>query len=229
MHNPEYRHELKFIIGKQEADLLKKQLSFFCKLDRFSVSDDYSYDIRSLYFDDVMNSGYTDKINGEEYRKKYRIRIYNNSSSVIKLECKHKDDDMTLKDECLIDLETAKALIDGNYKDVKADSALLQQFLIDARLYGLKPSTIVEYRRLAYAYPVSKTRITFDENIRSAKPSQEFFSPTLKTLPIEGNEQIELEVKCNEFLPQHIQILLNEIPKCRVAMSKYALSYEVNE
>ena len=53
------------------------------------------YHVRSLYFDDIHNSGYYEKLNGVGKRKKYRIRIYNHSNSVIKLERKGKEGQYT--------------------------------------------------------------------------------------------------------------------------------------
>lgn len=49
------------------------------------------YLIRSLYFDDCYECAYEEKLAGVEARSKYRIRIYNYSDSIIKLECKHKE------------------------------------------------------------------------------------------------------------------------------------------
>ena len=46
------------------------------------------YHIRSLYFDDYNDSALFEKQSGILKRKKYRIRIYNLSDSVIKLEKK---------------------------------------------------------------------------------------------------------------------------------------------
>ena len=88
MVETEYRYELKYVISNQAAELLKQQLKALMETDSHSVSDEYSYMIRSLYFDDINSSAYFDKLDGVEYRSKYRMRIYNNSKDVIKLECK---------------------------------------------------------------------------------------------------------------------------------------------
>lgn len=222
-----YRYELKFILDRADAAILKKQLALVCKQDPHSIGTDYSYDVRSLYFDDVFHSGYNDKINGVEFRKKYRIRIYNLSTDSIKLECKHKDNEMTYKEDCEISLETAKLLCSGRYGSIRETSALLSKFLVDASLFGLKPAVLVEYRRLAFVYPVSNVRITFDENIRSGRSSFDLFSKELKTYPIEGNDQVEMEIKCDAFMPDHIKAVLSSVDKCRVALSKFALACEV--
>lgn len=226
MEKNDFRHELKFSVNKQEAAFLKKQLGLVCKLDPHSVSDEYSYDIRSLYFDNVYHNGYYDKINGVEYRKKYRIRMYNQNTDVLKFECKYKINDMTLKKDSDIDLKTAKHLINKEYNLVKSDDELVNTFLTEARISGLKPSIIVDYRRLAYVYPVSEVRITFDENISSGGLNYNMFLKRLKVFPVVNEDFVEMEVKYNSFIPEHILCVLNSVNKCRIALSKYALSYE---
>ena len=181
MSKIKYRHELKFVLSQFEAALLKKQLALVCRLDPHSLSNELSYEIRSLYFDDVLNSAFNDKINGERTRKKYRIRIYNNSTDTIKLECKHKVDEWTYKQQQDIDLDTLKKLIAAEYHKIEDANGLLEQFLVDAKIFGLKPSVTVEYKRLAFTFPVSDVRITFDEDIRSGRYEYDI---TKKTLPI---------------------------------------------
>ena len=82
-----YRNEIKFIISKNIAEILKQRLSLIMDLDTNSFNDDNSYFIRSLYFDDEDSKAYYEKIDGVEYRKKYRIRIYNLDDKFIRLEC----------------------------------------------------------------------------------------------------------------------------------------------
>ncbi len=224
MELTQYRHELKFILDPFDAAILKKQLALVCELDPHSISDEISYEIRSLYFDDAQNSALNDKINGERTRKKYRIRIYNMDTGLIKLECKHKDDIWTYKQEQTIDLETCKKLIKKDYMHIEPEGALLKQFLLDAKLFGLKPSVIVEYKRLAFTYPVSEVRITFDEDIRSGLYDTDLLKKNLHTVSAEENDGVEIEVKCNEFIPDHILSILGSVDKSRLAMSKFAMA-----
>ena len=223
----QYRYELKFLLDPYDAAVLKKQLALVCSRDPHSISDDLSYEIRSLYFDDASGSAFADKINGERTRKKYRIRMYNMDTSFIRLECKHKDDTWTYKQEQAISPELCKKLIKGEYSGIEADGVLLRQFLLDARLFALKPSVIVDYKRLAFTYPVSDVRITFDEDIRSGRYEYDFLRKNLNTLSPDLGDAVELEVKCNEFIPEHILAILGSVDKCRMALSKYALAYQI--
>ncbi len=218
----EYRYELKYVISKPIAEMLKKQLSAVMELDKNSKSEKYSYDVRSLYFDDVYSTSLDEKRDGVQFRSKYRIRIYNCSSDYIKLECKHKDIDMTYKEDVELTLPAAKAICEGRYYQIRTDNKFLNKFLANAQIRQLRPSVIVDYRRTAFTHPVSKTRITFDEYIRSGRYDCDLFDENIETVPITKPDEIVLEVKCNDFIPAHITAILNSVPKLRQAISKFA-------
>lgn len=219
----EYRYELKFVISDQAAELLKNQLKQVMDLDEHSVGKDYSYKIRSLYFDDVYSNAYFDKLDGVEYRSKYRIRYYNGDDSVIKLECKHKDENMTYKEDCTLKRELIEAILDCRYGAIKTNNDFLNRFLAEAMVKNLRPSVIVDYKRLAFVYPVSDVRITFDSEIRSGRYNVSLFDENMLTYDVLDDGQQVLEVKCNEFIPAHILSILNSVPMVRQAVSKFAL------
>ena len=223
MKDIEYRYELKFVINRHTAELLKQQLKCLMYLDEHSVSEEYSYQIRSLYFDDPYFTAYSDKVNGEEYRSKYRMRMYNFDDSMIRLECKYKEENMTYKDSCKVSRDVAKGIIDGRYTAIRTNNRFLNVFLAEALAKRLKPSVIVDYRRLALTYPVSEVRITFDEDLRSGRYSHDFFNSDLDTVPLFPEGQLVLEVKCNEYIPAHILAVLSSVPALRQAVSKFAL------
>ncbi|MBR2544958.1 MAG: polyphosphate polymerase domain-containing protein [Erysipelotrichaceae bacterium] len=219
----EYRYELKFVISQSTAELLKKQLRNVMYLDSHSVSEEYSYDIRSIYFDDIYASAYREKVNGEEYRAKYRIRMYNNDPNAISLECKHKDENMTYKESCRISREVTEALLNRQYVRINSKNSFMNRFLADAISRNLVPSVIVDYRRLAFTYPVSEVRITFDEDLHSGRYSTDFFNKDINTIAMYPEGVCVMEVKCNEYIPQHILAILNSVPKLRQAVSKFAI------
>ncbi|MDD7227100.1 MAG: VTC domain-containing protein [Firmicutes bacterium] len=80
------RHEYKHIINYGDYLALKSRLSIFMQTDKHSI--DGQYKIRSIYFDDMNDSCYQDKINGVNKRSKYRLRYYNNDLS-------YNDDNIT--------------------------------------------------------------------------------------------------------------------------------------
>lgn len=219
-----YRNEIKFIINKDTAEILKNKLSLIMDVDTNSVTDDNSYLIRSLYFDDIYSTAYYEKIDGVEYRKKYRIRLYNNDCSFIRLECKYKHENKTSKDQMLIDKNICDKIINGNIDELNINNNdLMTKFVIDYRIKNLRPSIIVDYKRLAYTYPVSDVRVTFDSKIRSGRYNYSMFSEELETYKVIDDNEVVLEVKFNEILPEQIAIVLSTVPMIRQAVSKFAI------
>lgn len=218
-----YRNEIKFVINKDTAEILKNKLSHLMDVDTNSTLEDNSYLIRSLYFDNIYSNAYYEKTDGVEYRKKYRIRLYNGDTSFIRLECKYKHENKTSKDQILIDKSICDKIINGNIEDLDISKPnLLTKFVIDYRSRGLSPSIIVDYKRLAFTYPVSDVRVTFDSKIRSGRYNYNLYDD-LTTYKIIDDNEVVLEVKFNEILPQQIAIVLSTVPMIRQAFSKFAI------
>ena len=226
MNTRKYRHEIKFIISKQMSLILKQRLALAMNVDKNSVNLDNTYFIRSLYFDDINSTAYNEKIDGVLYRKKYRIRIYNNDSSFIRLERKWKHNNMTSKDQLKISKENCIHLLTNQFDNIDKEllnNSLMKEFITDIKVFGLKPSVIVDYKRLAYTYHISEVRITFDERIKSGLYNYNLFNMNRITYDVIDNNEVVLEVKFNEVLPEHISIILQTIPMYRQAVSKFAL------
>ena len=218
-----YRHELKFIISSNMAEILKMKLAPLMDVDANSIYDDKTYLIRSLYFDDMDSSAYYEKMDGVEFRKKYRIRIYNMDDSFIRLECKYKHNNMTSKDQLKISKDVCDKIVNSESLDIDLyDNKFFKQFYVDKTLKGLKPSIIVDYKRLAYTYPISDVRITFDSKIRSGLYNYNLFDENINYYSIIDDDEVVLEVKFNEILPEPIAIILSTVPTARQAFSKFA-------
>jgi hypothetical protein len=220
-----FRYELKYLINNSQAEILKQRLALIMDLDGNSI--DGNYFIRSLYFDDVHNTAYYEKIDGLEEREKYRIRFYNFDRSYIMLELKGKKNNLTYKRQNRITEKEYNDIVEKNYDKIKVeDRKVLEEFINKAKAKNLIPSIIVDYNRRPYVYDVEDVRITFDEDISSGRFNYDLFSKEL--LPyraLEPNEVI-LEVKFNNFLPKTIKKVLDTVPKTRIAMSKFALCKE---
>lgn len=192
-------------------------------VDTNSYNSDNSYLIRSLYFDNENSDAYYEKMDGVEYRKKYRIRIYNFDDKFIRLECKYKHNNMTSKDQILIDKELCSKIINGKIDEIDlTKDNLLRQFALDYRLNRLNPSIIVDYNRVAFTYHVSDVRITFDSQIKSGMYNYNLFDKNATTYRVIDDNQMVLEVKFNEILPESIALILQTVPTFRQAFSKFA-------
>lgn len=230
MDKKQYRYELKFVLNRVEAELLKQKLALLMDVDENSVNEDNTYFIRSLYFDDDYDTAYYEKIDGLEKREKYRIRIYNSDSSFIRLERKEKNRDLTHKKQEKITKTQCLKFLEGNFDDIElAPNSLLSEFVMKRKLHQIKPSVIVDYKRLAYTYPVEDTRITFDEDIRSGKFNYNLFDKDILTIDVLEPNEVVLEVKFNNRIPDHIRDVINTVPSVRQAVSKFALCREKKE
>lgn len=223
MKQYKYRHELKFKISRSAAEVLKQKLSLILNKDKYGYYKDGSYLIKSLYFDNRESSSYYEKLDGVLYRQKYRIRIYNNDDKFIRLEKKLKHNTYTAKEQMLISKDIYSKILNGKINEIDNPDGLLLEFLNDYKIKGLMPSIIVSYHRIAFTYPVSDVRITFDSDIQSGLYNYDLFNDKMPKYSIDEKGKIVLEVKFNEVLPLHIAKLLQDIPSCREAVSKFAI------
>ena len=215
-----YRNEWKYLISTSEKEILKLRMKPFLKLDPHAGKQGYM--IRSLYFDDYWNSAYEEKEAGILMRKKYRIRIYDGSDTVIKLEKKSKLRGMTSKISAGISKDDCVAYMQGQTVGFKKNGTDLEkEFYAQIKMNGMQPVCIVEYERTAFVDPRGNVRITFDRNISGSENLVEFLGKTLVLTPLLPKGQHVLEVKYDELLPEHIAEVLELGSLQRTAFSKY--------
>lgn len=220
----QYRHEIKFLINENQANILKDRLSMIMTVDENGKN---GYFIRSLYYDTPNNKAYNEKLDGVEYRRKYRIRMYNKDDNYIRLEKKIKDENMTAKEQIRISKEDCIKIMNNELSFYDMEDNLLKEFLIDIKTKNLVPSVIVDYDRYALLYPVSDVRVTFDYNIKSGIYNYNLFDYNNVNYNVLDDGVIVLEVKFNDFLPEVIGIILKTIPSIRNAFSKFAMCRSV--
>lgn len=218
----EYRVEKKYIVSDLDLAIIAKRLEIVMKQD--ANQEDNYYQIRSLYFDDLWDTCLNENEAGIDYRKKYRIRIYDTYSSPIKLEIKEKKSGFTKKTMCPISKEEYSNIISNNQSFTYDNRKPLQEWLIQNRCKRLAPKAIIVYDRTAFVHPSGNVRITFDRNIMVSKDIESFFDKKVDGLiPILPKGMNVLEVKYDGFLPDYIAKQL-EIGKLQqTAFSKYYL------
>ena len=221
IRNIPLRHELKYLITPAELSVLRGVLKPITQFDP-NGDENNEYIIRSLYFDTINDDALMEKIAGVGNRKKYRIRIYNFSDRVIKLECKSKYGDLISKQSVSIPRDLAEQLIAGDPEGLqRMRHPLLHDVYREMRTRLLRPAVIVDYVREAYIHPAQEVRITFDKQLRTGLYSTDLFNPSLPTYPVFDDPVELLEVKYDEFLPSHLQTVLSGITAQRSAVSKY--------
>ena len=221
IRNIPLRHELKYHITPAELTVLRGVLAPVMQLDP-NGNENNEYHIRSLYFDTINDDALDEKIAGVGNRKKYRIRIYNFSDRVIKLECKSKYGDLISKQSVSIPRELAEQLIAGDPDGLqRMRHPLFHDVYREMRTRLLRPAVIVDYVREAYIHQAEEVRITFDKQVRTGLYSVDLFNPQIPTYPVFDDPVEILEVKFDEFLPSYLQSILSGITAQRSAVSKY--------
>lgn len=213
------RSELKYWISRQDSILLQAELQKLLRPDRYAK--DGFYRVKSLYFDSLDQMDYSDKTEGVEYRKKIRMRIYDEDARVVKLERKQKRGALQRKESLVVSREDAARCMKGDY------GCLLQypqepalRLYSDMMLGCYRPVVIVEYERYAYVYDAYDTRITIDRNIRCCELELDLFErdlPWVHTV----EEAVILEVKFNGVLIEPVKKILGKYHLTQVAVSKY--------
>lgn len=218
----EYRVENKYLVSDSDLAALQGRLQSILSADVHQK--DGCYRIRSLYFDDAWDRCLEENEAGIDQRQKFRIRIYDSNANVIHLEIKEKNRGLTKKRSCSLTRQEADRIIAGElpfHLDSRQPLNLLQ---LRSRDSLMRPKAIIEYERTAFVCPLGNVRITFDRNIMASRVCGDFFQPSVPDMtPVLPIGMHVLEVKYDEFLPEHIASVIELGNLRRTAFSKYYL------
>ena len=221
-----FKRELKYYISFFDYQILSRRLKALISSDP-NADTNGEYRIRSLYFDDVTDSGLYEKLDGVKYRSKFRIRVYNNSERVIKLEKKIKADDLIRKDVKSLSKGEYDSIIRGDVSFLRrSKNDLLLDFYQKYRGLLLRPKVIVDYYRDAYIARQGHVRITFDKHLRTGLNSTDLFSDTVPLIGVLDDGHMILEIKYDDFLPDYISNAVQIHNRNRFSISKYAMCRE---
>ncbi|MEE1052209.1 MAG: VTC domain-containing protein, partial [Lachnospiraceae bacterium] len=152
------------------------------------------------------------------------IRSYNRSADRISLECKRRESGMILKKSCLLTPDQFRDLMEGRPLPVSdRNPALLNRFLIERRTRFFTPRVIVSYQRRPFICPQGNVRVTFDRNIAASASFDRFFEHSLPQRPILQAGMQLLEVKYDDYLPDHIYHAIQMTSMRQETFSKYYL------
>lgn len=216
------RHELKLYINYADVLQLRSRLPFVAGLDE-NAKDGNGYRVKSLYFDNYNDKALKEKVDGVNGREKFRLRLYNNDTSFIRLEKKSKRNGLCYKESAMLTADECRRLLDGDL-DVPKENGNLLCIELYAKMHyqQLRPKNIVEYQREAFVYPAGNVRITLDYDIRTGTNVCEFLKPDPVPVPISG--VYILEVKYDSFLPEIIRGVIALSGRRSTAFSKYAVT-----
>lgn len=213
-----YRHENKYIISNKQAFLLMRRLLNILELD---CHNNGSYRIKSLYLDDINEKLLRNSIDGIEYRKKYRIRYYNNDYSLIKLERKITRKNLKNKKSIQVSKQNVLEYIE------KKSMPICNELVYEVSANWLMPKVIIEYDRIAFVSNIGNVRITFDSNIIASEEISKLFDDDLLGMPVLPLNRTILEIKYDKILPGYISKIINSIDLQRCSYSKYVMSMNI--
>ncbi|MBD2867540.1 polyphosphate polymerase domain-containing protein [Paenibacillus arenilitoris] len=220
------RHELKYYLHPQEYLTLRQRVSALLPLDSNATGEE-GYGIRSLYFDNPRDSALYDKMDGIFRRHKYRIRVYNGSDRIIKLERKNKFGAYVNKESANLAREDYDRILKGDASGLQSSAIpLVQDFYRSLVHEHYRPAAIVDYIREAYVYEHGDVRITFDKRLAAGINTYDLFDPGLILTEALDPTRTILEVKYNEYLPEMIRMLASPHASNRSAISKYVICRE---
>lgn len=214
------RKEIKYLVPVEKINYLKSIFDNILERDKYGKNG--TYVVRTQYYDTLEEDDLFDNLSGIIEKKKIRLRTYFEDESTFKLEYKYKYNTDSTKYSLIITRDEAKQMENHKYDFLLNKKSELALFFYYKLLEGCyRPKTIVEYNRLAYIYPVSRVRITFDTNVRATAYPYGLFDERLNTFPIVSPNIGVLEVKYNEFLPSSLKHILESIDTLPQANSKY--------
>ena len=217
-----FRHETKHELRYAEYLSIRSRLLSVTGRDAHA-GEDGTYRVRSLYFDNYRDKALREKIDGVSEREKFRIRYYNEDTKTIHLEKKSKSGGLCNKRSAEISREQVEALLKGNMEILyESGRELLMELYAKMKNEQLRPRVIVDYLREPYVYAPGNVRITFDRDIRAGLYPEQFFNREFPAVQAEKTETVLMEVKYDAYMPDIIQMCIQENERQQEAFSKYA-------
>ena len=227
------RFELKYILTLQQAEKFKNALRAFMRSDE-NGSDNGRYSLTSLYYDSPDLRCYWEKEYGIRYRRKLRLRRYENGETLteetpIFVEIKQRIDRVTQKRRAVLPYSDALRLCsDRQIPDHSAeDRSVIEEIYVFLWQYNLRPVSIVRYDRQAFVgseYDLG-LRVTFDTAL-TFQVHPLHLHEAQQGLSLLPAHQVVMEIKVNERIPSWLTGLIADHNLRLERVSKYCRSIE---
>jgi hypothetical protein len=228
------RYEFKFFLDQLKREEVESEIANFMSFDGHVHPElDNAYFVRSLYFDNDLNSYYYEKIDGIKERRKFRIRTYGKSFESglpVYLEEKNRDGDRVQKHRVEIDPGHLSAVCDpGRDHDLQnllPKVNLVERFLFDAMRRSLKPKVLIDYVRRPYVSSYDMNfRVTFDSVFMSTATNV-LFPPQWTNWKHSHSGFTVLEVKFFRRIPAWFHRIIQAHNLKRISFSKFCKGME---
>jgi len=227
------RFELKYLISLQQAERFKTDMTPYVVPDEHGHNNG-RYTLSSLYYDSPDLRCYRENDDGLKFRRKLRIRRYENSGlftdeSPVFLEIKQRYDRVTQKRRTVLPYRDALRLCnDRRLPDHDSDDrALVEEIYAFLWQRNLRPMSVVRYERQAFVGTEHDRglRVTFDTALSfQARHLRLHEEPS--GLPMLPANLAVMEIKVNERIPMWLTELIAVHTLQRVGISKYCRSID---
>ena len=218
------RHEEKYIIDYKQYAMLRERARQLLTPDPHGVNGNYT--ITSLYFDDFQDHSLDEKLDGLPEHSKVRIRTYDYTDRVIKLERKDKRGILTKKNAASIQRDQIP-LLDGINTKLDAFEGKAYDLAAQIQSGNFRKVVAVRYQRDAFFFRGTDLRLTFDTRLESITPNIEaLFSRNVSGLPVLDGNSVIMEIKYGSYIPSFVRKFTSVDAK-QLSVSKYALCREL--
>ena len=217
------RHELKYILSKEQKEHILKSIEPYMKLDEYGRTT-----IQNIYFDTENYRLIRRSIEKPDYKEKLRVRHYvnKNTGNKVFVEIKKKYEKIVYKRRLSLHEEDAMQWLTGK-SPCEVDSQIGREIDYFLQYYGgLKPALFLSYEREAYySQDGSDFRITFDENVR-CRQERIMFQSDAGGIFVLDEDKVLMEIKCSGGMPMWMAEILSKEKIYKTSFSKYGTAYQ---
>lgn len=216
------RYELKYLITKEQKDMIQKAFAPYMKADEYGRST-----ICNIYFDTPDCLLIRRSLEKPVYKEKLRVRSYGTATgdSTVFVELKKKYKSVVYKRRVSVkEREAMDYLCKG--KNLPIQNQITDEIDYACTFYkNLQPTVFLSYEREAfYGREDRELRITFDENILWRDTDISLCSPIYGTSILQQGYAL-MEIKIASAMPLWLAELLAENRIYKTSFSKYGNAY----
>ncbi len=228
------RFEFKYHLSAARAALIKEDLlGYRMRRDPRVLTNQETYPVTSLYFDNAAWGCFAHKNAGVEERAKLRFRIYEpflmDATDTIFLEVKEKHDAVVSKKRIVVSraaydlfLQTRQLSSMTRFIGEKSRNTF-REIRAFSEFNCLYPRVVVQYQREPLVWEFNdRLRITFDYDIKMGSAGTLAESVLIPIVP----HTVIMEVKYNIVLPYWFRDIIKKYELGRVPFSKYVQGLE---